>query len=103
MARNAARKSNQTSGRYGLTFQQVQKYKKGANRMGSSRLQHAAGILGAPVSYFFEGGADRPYLSGGNAPPSAYINEFVSRRMGYDLSWRSCAACLATPDRCARE
>ena len=44
-----------------LTFQQVQKYEKGTNRMGSSRLQQAAGILGVPVSYFFEGGADGPF------------------------------------------
>ena len=43
---------------FGLTFQQVQKYEKGMNRMGSSRLQHAADILGVRVSYFFEGGAD---------------------------------------------
>ena len=70
---------------FGLTFQQVQKYEKGMNRMGSSRLQHAAGILGVPVSYFFEGGADGPYLSDGNAPSSAYINEFVSSEDGLRL------------------
>jgi transcriptional regulator with XRE-family HTH domain len=39
----------------GLTFQQVQKYEKGANRMGSSRLQHAAGVLGIAVPFFFGG------------------------------------------------
>ena len=38
----------------GLTFQQVQKYEKGLNRMGSSRLQHAADILGVAVPFFFE-------------------------------------------------
>ena len=38
----------------GITFQQVQKYEKGANRVGASRLQAIAGILGVPVSYFFE-------------------------------------------------
>jgi transcriptional regulator with XRE-family HTH domain len=43
---------------FGLTFQQVQKYEKGMNRMGSSRLQHATTVLNVPVSYFFEGGAD---------------------------------------------
>jgi transcriptional regulator with XRE-family HTH domain len=63
---------------FGLTFQQEQKYEKGANRMGSSRLQHAASILNVPVSYFFEGGADGPYLLDGKAPSSAYINDFVS-------------------------
>ncbi|NTF65754.1 helix-turn-helix domain-containing protein [Rhizobium rhizogenes] len=40
----------------GVTFQQVQKYEKGTNRVGSSRLQAIADILGAPVSFFFEDG-----------------------------------------------
>jgi transcriptional regulator with XRE-family HTH domain len=70
---------------FGLTLQQVQKYEKGANRIGSSRLQHAASILNVPVSYFFEGGADGPYLSDGNAPSCAYINDFVSSEDGLRL------------------
>jgi transcriptional regulator with XRE-family HTH domain len=40
-------------GELGLTFQQVQKYEKGANRIGAGRLQHIAEILGVPVSVFF--------------------------------------------------
>lgn len=40
----------------GLTFQQVQKYEKGANRIGASRLQQIGNILQVPVSFFFEGG-----------------------------------------------
>ena len=40
---------------FGLTFQQVQKYEKGVNRIGSSRLQHAAQVLGVSVPFFFEG------------------------------------------------
>jgi transcriptional regulator with XRE-family HTH domain len=39
----------------GVTFQQVQKYEKGLNRIGAGRLQLASKVLGAPVSYFFEG------------------------------------------------
>jgi len=39
----------------GLTFQQVQKYETGANRISASRLSQIAGILGVPVSYFFQG------------------------------------------------
>ncbi|MEO1198338.1 MAG: helix-turn-helix domain-containing protein [Pseudomonadota bacterium] len=39
----------------GLTFQQVQKYEKGANRIGASRLYQISSILGVPVSFFFEG------------------------------------------------
>lgn len=39
----------------GITFQQIQKYEKGSNRVGASRLQAIAQILGVPVSYFFDG------------------------------------------------
>src|ERR1044072_4777935 len=39
----------------GLTFQQVQKYEKGSNRIGASRLQQIALVLRVPVSFFFEG------------------------------------------------
>src|ERR1043166_6180006 len=39
----------------GLTFQQVQKYEKGANRIGASRLQQLSLILQVPVSFFFDG------------------------------------------------
>jgi transcriptional regulator with XRE-family HTH domain len=38
----------------GITFQQIQKYEKGTNRIGASRLQNIAGVLSVPVSYFFE-------------------------------------------------
>ena len=38
----------------GITFQQIQKYEKGTNRVGASRLQAIANILGAPVAFFFE-------------------------------------------------
>jgi transcriptional regulator with XRE-family HTH domain len=39
----------------GLTFQQVQKYEKGSNRVGASRLLQIAGILGVNIEFFFEG------------------------------------------------
>jgi transcriptional regulator with XRE-family HTH domain len=39
----------------GITFQQVQKYEKGANRVGAGRLQQFSEALGVPPSYFFEG------------------------------------------------
>lgn len=39
----------------GLTFQQVQKYEKGANRIGASRLYHISQILGVPIEFFYEG------------------------------------------------
>ena len=71
---------------FGITFQQVQKYEKGINRMGASRLQHAAGILGVPVSYFFEGAMGGPYVPDGSAPSPAYINEFVTSHDGLRLA-----------------
>ena len=47
----------------GITFQQVQKYEKGTNRIGASRLQHIANILRAPVATFFEGAPGAGYGS----------------------------------------
>lgn len=48
--------SQETIGKaIGVTFQQVQKYERGINRMGSSRLYDFAKYLSVPVSYFFEG------------------------------------------------
>lgn len=41
--------------RLGITFQQVQKYERGANRIGASRLFDLARVLDVPVTYFFEG------------------------------------------------
>ena len=45
----------QLAGRLGITFQQVQKYEVGANRIGIGRLVKIAGILGVPISALFEG------------------------------------------------
>jgi transcriptional regulator with XRE-family HTH domain len=50
----------------GITFQQVQKYEKGVNRVGASRLADMARILSVPVSYFFED-AERSDASEGSA------------------------------------
>jgi transcriptional regulator with XRE-family HTH domain len=43
----------------GLTFQQVQKYEKGTNRVGASRIKQISEILGVPVSFLFEGSPTR--------------------------------------------
>lgn len=40
----------------GITFQQVQKYEKGSNRVGASRLQHISELLNLPIIFFFEAG-----------------------------------------------
>jgi transcriptional regulator with XRE-family HTH domain len=69
---------------FGLTFQQVQKYEKGTNRMGASRLQHSAHILDVPVPFFFEG-APGQQAEDATAPSSSYVNEFVSSEDGLRL------------------
>jgi transcriptional regulator with XRE-family HTH domain len=76
----------------GLTFQQVQKYEKGANRIGASRLYDISTILGVPVSYFFddlssEHGVKRANGHGAPADVDAgpYMMEFVSSAEGFQL------------------
>src|SRR3954453_23874231 len=48
----------------GVTFQQVQKYEKGMNRVGASRLQAIANFLEVPVSYFFDGAGGKKQRGG---------------------------------------
>jgi transcriptional regulator with XRE-family HTH domain len=69
----------------GLTFQQVQKYEKGTNRMGSSRLQQVADILKVPVIFFFEGAPGQPIIDG-KEPSPAYVSEFLSTKDGLALT-----------------
>jgi len=69
----------------GLTFQQVQKYEKGTNRMGSSRLQQIANVLQVPVTFFFEGGPGQFNLDG-KAPSPAYVSEFLTTSDGLALT-----------------
>ena len=71
----------------GLTFQQVQKYEKGVNRIGAGRLFEVARILNVPVDFFYEGLApiDQPSVNSteATAPP---VMEFVSSGEGLQLS-----------------
>jgi transcriptional regulator with XRE-family HTH domain len=73
----------------GLTFQQVQKYEKGANRIGASRLQQIAHILQVPVAFFFEGapsiGGHQPE-SFAEAPSPAYVSDFLATSDGLALT-----------------
>ena len=57
----------------GLTFQQVQKYERGANRIGASRLHDLSRVLDVPVSFFFDDmdPVRAPAIPGGFAEPSA--------------------------------
>ncbi len=74
----------------GLTFQQVQKYEKGTNRIGASRLQQISQILQVPVAFFFEGA---PILSEGtkpegveDAPSPTYVSDFLATSDGLSLT-----------------
>ena len=72
-----------------LTFQQVQKYEKGTNRIGASRLQQISSILQVPVAFFFEGAPD---LAGArpsgvrDAPSPAYVSDFLATSDGLALT-----------------
>ncbi len=74
-----------------LTFQQVQKYEKGTNRIGASRLQQISQILQVPVAFFFEGA---PHLADGNAmadnlepaPSPTYVSDFLATSDGLSLT-----------------
>jgi transcriptional regulator with XRE-family HTH domain len=72
----------------GLTFQQVQKYEKGTNRISASRLQQICDVLQVPVPFFFEGAPLAPGQHAGNsaAPSPAYLAEFLASRDGLALT-----------------
>lgn len=72
----------------GLTFQQVQKYEKGTNRVGASRIQQIAEILQVPVSFLFEGGPSGVAGPDGfaeGASPS-YVSDFLATSEGLALT-----------------
>ena len=74
----------------GLTFQQIQKYEKGTNRIGASRLYHISQILDVPVQFFFD---DAPLSAGqeegisglGEPKMENFLYEFISTRDGLEL------------------
>jgi transcriptional regulator with XRE-family HTH domain len=71
----------------GLTFQQIQKYEKGINRIGASRLFELSKVLAVPVQFFYE---ELP-VSGGRArgfaeQPESYAVEFLASREGLELN-----------------
>jgi transcriptional regulator with XRE-family HTH domain len=73
-----------------LTFQQVQKYEKGTNRIGASRLQQISHILQVPVSFFFEGAPTVPTPGRADgveeAPSPAYVSDFLATSDGLALT-----------------
>ena len=73
--------------RLGITFQQVQKYEKGTNRIGASRLHQISSILGVPVAFFYEGAPNPDGAPGsteaGNPP---YVSDFLATSEGLALT-----------------
>ncbi|MFY9762835.1 MAG: helix-turn-helix transcriptional regulator [Xanthobacteraceae bacterium] len=75
----------------GLTFQQIQKYEKGTNRVSASRMQQFAKILEVPISFFFEGAPPAQVVGGsrkvnGKAAVSpAYVTNFLATQDGQNI------------------
>jgi transcriptional regulator with XRE-family HTH domain len=74
----------------GLTFQQVQKYERGANRISASKLYEIAAALQTPVAYFFEGLADPADLSSSSIAPDGsseqVVHDFLMTTEGLELA-----------------
>ncbi len=73
----------------GITFQQIQKYEKGTNRVGASRLQNISSILNVPVSFFFEDAPGDPSTGQpgmSEASSSNYVVDFLSSSEGLQLN-----------------
>jgi transcriptional regulator with XRE-family HTH domain len=70
-----------------LTFQQVQKYEKGTNRLSASKLQQSAHFLQVPVTFFFDGAPSTPGAprARGTAPSPAHVTDFLATRDGLTL------------------
>jgi transcriptional regulator with XRE-family HTH domain len=71
----------------GVTFQQVQKYEKGTNRIGASRLQTIAGVLAIQVSFFFQEGGSAPSTENvGQLNGLEDLSEFLTSKEGLGLN-----------------
>jgi transcriptional regulator with XRE-family HTH domain len=72
----------------GITFQQIQKYEKGTNRVGASRLQAISTVLNVPVSFFFEDAPGTSPVTGGMAEASStsFVVDFLSSAEGLQLN-----------------
>lgn len=69
----------------GVTFQQVQKYERGTNRIGASRLFNMSKIMGVPIQYFFEGLDESGHLDLAESE-SETLYDFIASTDGLDLA-----------------
>ncbi len=88
LRRNMVGMSQEKLGEHlGITFQQIQKYEKGTNRVGASRLQAIASFLEVPVSYFFEGAPGEGSSEGfAEDSQTAFVVDFLSSTEGLLLN-----------------
>ncbi|MBB2905288.1 transcriptional regulator with XRE-family HTH domain [Rhizobium sp. RAS22] len=71
----------------GISFQQIQKYERGSNRVGASRLQNIADILNVPVSFFFEDvSGNDPIVATPHASSLDDLQTFLSSSEGFRLN-----------------
>ena len=72
----------------GLTFQQVQKYERGANRISASKLYEIARFLSAPIAYFFEGLTDPTEAGGADNDHASeqFVHDFLMTSEGLELA-----------------
>jgi transcriptional regulator with XRE-family HTH domain len=69
----------------GLTFQQVQKYERAANRVSASKLWEMARALNTSIAYFYEGLSDTPEAPGSNLPRET-VQDFLMTPEGLELA-----------------
>ncbi|HRD78209.1 MAG TPA: helix-turn-helix transcriptional regulator [Hyphomicrobiaceae bacterium] len=75
----------------GLTFQQIQKYEKGVNRIGASRLYDLASVLSVPVQFFYDDAPvaeslAQPVMGFADRPADSYVVDFLATREGLELN-----------------
>ena len=70
----------------GLTFQQVQKYERGANRVSASKLYEISRTLQTPVTYFFDGLADDGDVAHGDVLSEQAVSDFLLTSEGMELA-----------------
>ena len=70
----------------GITFQQIQKYEKGTNRIGASRLQNIATVLSVPVGFFFDGAPGNTATGAADSKSGSYVVDFLSSSEGLQLN-----------------
>lgn len=70
----------------GVTFQQVQKYERGTNRIGASRLYQISRVLGVPVNFFFEGIGEPAAEGFAEGDQTPLVNDFINSPEGVSLA-----------------